>query len=164
MVVLPNPLLLLHTSWFVLSLKIKGIISSSNILHVKASLMTELKDPLSRAETGDLGKFSKLEASLVQTEVQQRPNSRAQNDINRHAQVTDLNVNELDFDFNLDATNYPLHNLNSLQQVLDAVQCHEHLKMCDNFSPETDIDCLHVDSLGAGKIPRALLWLRFLLI
>lgn len=116
--------------------------------------MTELRDPLSRAETGDLGKFSKLEASLVQTEVERRPNSRAQNDINRHAQRTDLNVNELDFDLNIGVNDYPLNDLKSLQQLFDAVQCHEYLRKGENFSFGTKVNCLHVDSHRAGMITR----------
>ncbi|KAJ5098087.1 hypothetical protein N7532_005088 [Penicillium argentinense] len=111
--------------------------------------MTETRDPLSRAETGDLGRFSKLEASLVQTEVEQRPNSRAQNDIDRHAEATDLNVNELDFNFNLGAQDYPLDDLRSLQQVFDAVQFHQHLDNSSNFSLGTNVECLNVDSRGA---------------
>ncbi|CAI7648622.1 unnamed protein product [Penicillium pancosmium] len=107
--------------------------------------MIELRDPLSRAETGDLGKFSKLEASLVETKVERRPNSRAQNDIDRHAQQTDLKVNELDFAFDIGVNNYPLDNLGSLQQVFDAVQCHQHLRKAENFSCETNVECLHVD-------------------
>lgn len=113
--------------------------------------MTELRDPLSRAETGDLGKFSKLEASLVDTKVEQRPNSRAQNDVDRHAQKEDLKVNELDFDFDIGVNNYPLDNLGSLQQVFDAVQCHQHLRRTENFSLETNVDCLYVDSQKAGE-------------
>ncbi|KAJ5714684.1 uncharacterized protein N7483_011865 [Penicillium malachiteum] len=108
--------------------------------------MSEAADPLSRAETGDLTKFSKLEASLINTEVERRPNSRAQNDIYRHAEKSDIGVNELKFDFDLDTSHYPLDNLSSLQQVFDSVQCHHHLKNAENFSPGTHIHCLQVDS------------------
>lgn len=114
--------------------------------------MTERRDPLSRAETGDLGRFSKLEASLIETVVEQRPNSRAQNNIYRHAEKSDLNVNELDFDFEIGENDYPMDNLRSLQQVFDAVQCHHHLRKRENFSLETNIECLSVDSRGAGEI------------
>lgn len=126
--------------------------------------MTELRDPLSRAETGDLGKFSKLEASLVETKVEQRPNSRAQNDIDRHAQQTDLKVNELEFDFDIGLKNYPLDNLGSLQQVFDAVQCHQHLRKTENFSLETNVECLHVDLQRAGEINFIIFELKNILI
>lgn len=108
------------------------------------------EDPLSRAETGDLTKFSRLEASLVKTEVEQRPNSRAQDDVNRHAETTDIKVNELEFEFDLNPSLYPLNDLKSLQQVFDAVQCHHHLKNQGNFSLGTHIECLNVDSKGGG--------------
>ncbi|KAJ5918513.1 hypothetical protein N7466_010505 [Penicillium verhagenii] len=103
---------------------------------------------LSQAENGDLTRFSRLEASLVNAEVEKRPNSRSQNDVDRHAEKTDLVVNELDFDFDLDTTNYPLGNLSSLQQVFDAVQCNHHLKNENNFSPVSRVECLNVDSQG----------------
>ncbi|KAJ5174370.1 uncharacterized protein N7482_000247, partial [Penicillium canariense] len=110
--------------------------------------MSERKDPLDLAETGDLTTFSKLEASLVQTEVVQRPNSRAQNDVYRHAESSDLSVNELDFNYDLDTGHYPLGNLRSLQQVFDAVQCHRELEKEENFSLKTRVECLKVNSQG----------------
>lgn len=114
--------------------------------------MPEPKDPLSRAETGDWDtKFSRLEAELVKTEVEQRPNSRAQNGVNRHAEESDLFVNELDFNFNLDEKHYPLDDLRSLQQVFDAVQCQQHLEKVENFSIGTQVECLDVDVNGGGK-------------
>ncbi|KAJ5913911.1 hypothetical protein N7504_002794 [Penicillium tannophilum] len=106
------------------------------------------QDPLSQAETGDLAKFSRLEASLVNAAVEPRPNSRSQNDVDRHAQKSDLGVNELDFDFELDTNHYPLGNLRSLQQVFDAVQYNHHLRNGDNFSSETCVKCLMVDKQG----------------
>lgn len=110
--------------------------------------MSELKDPLDRAETGDITKFSKLEASLAHTEVAQRPNSRSQNGVYRHSEPSDLFVNELDFDFDLGTGHYPLDDLKSLQQVFDAVQCHRHLEKEDNFSVGTRVECLRVNSQG----------------
>jgi hypothetical protein len=117
--------------------------------------MSELKDPLDLAETGDLNgdlnKFSKLEATLVHTEVERRPNSISQDGVNRHAETTDLVVNELDFNFELDTHHYPLGNLRSLQQVFDAVQYHHHLEQEENFSRTTRVECLKVDSQGGGR-------------
>lgn len=110
--------------------------------------MPELKDPLDQAETGDITEFSKLEASIARTEVAQRPNSRSQNGVNRHAEPSDLFVNELDFDFDLGKGHYPLDDLNSLQQVFDAVQCHRHLDKAENFSVGTHVECLVVNSQG----------------
>lgn len=116
--------------------------------------MTEPKDPLSRAETGGWEtKFSRLEAELVKTEVEQRPNSRSQNGVNRHAETSDLSVNELNFDFNRDESHYPLHDLRSLQQVFDAVQCQQHLEKVENFSLGTQVECLDVGVNGGGKHP-----------
>ncbi|KAJ5760338.1 hypothetical protein N7520_007494, partial [Penicillium odoratum] len=110
--------------------------------------MPGLPDLLSQAETGDLTRFFRLEASLVNAAVEQRPNSRSKNDVDRHAEKSDLAVNELDFNFDLDTDNYPLGNLRSLQQVFDAVQYEHHLKNDHNFSPDTRIQCLKVDLQG----------------
>ncbi|KAJ5507662.1 hypothetical protein N7527_009805 [Penicillium freii] len=110
--------------------------------------MSELKDPLDLAETGDLSKFSKLEATLVHTEVERRPNSISQDGVNRHAETSDLVINELDFDFDLGTDHYPLGDLRSLQQVFDAVQYHQHLEREENFSLATRVECFKVDSQG----------------
>ncbi|KAJ5514185.1 hypothetical protein N7463_003737 [Penicillium fimorum] len=106
------------------------------------------KDPLDLAETGDLSKFSKLEATLVHTEVERRPNSISQDGISRHAMTADIGVNELDFDFNLATEHYPLGDLRSLQQVFDAVQYHQHLEREENFTPTTRVECFKADSQG----------------
>ncbi|KAJ5384595.1 hypothetical protein N7517_002506 [Penicillium concentricum] len=109
--------------------------------------MTE-KDLLNLAETGDLSKLSKLEATPVHTEVDRRPNSISQDGIRRHAATADISVNDLDFDFNLATDRYPLVNLRSLQQVFDAVQYHRHLEREENFSPTTHVECFKADSQG----------------
>ena len=114
--------------------------------------MPTLENALNQAETGDLNKFSRLEASLVKAEVEQRPMSRQQNDVSRHAATTDLFVNELDFDFHLDSTHYPLGDLRSLHQVFDAVQSHHHLANEENFSLETQVECLEVGLHGGGVL------------
>ncbi|KAJ5232060.1 hypothetical protein N7468_005016 [Penicillium chermesinum] len=109
----------------------------------------EIKGSLSRAETGDINpKFSRLEASLVQAQVQQRPMSIKQDDVQRHAETGDLAVNELDFNFNLDTDHYPLDDLKSLQQVFDAVQCHMHLENEKNFASETCVECFDCGPSG----------------
>lgn len=114
--------------------------------------MSDRKGLLDQAERGDFTKFSKLEASLAQTEVAHRPNSKAQNDVNHHAVSSDLFVNELNFNYDLDTDHYPLGDIRSLQQVFDAVQYHRHLEKEENFSLETRVECLKVDSQGGGKL------------
>ncbi|EXJ93913.1 hypothetical protein A1O1_02306 [Capronia coronata CBS 617.96] len=108
------------------------------------------RDKLARAETGEAG-FSRLEATLVTNpEVVPRPNSRQMNDVSRHTDAADLQFqNELEFDYSLDTRDYPLGNLQSLQQVFDAVQCHKHLGKHKNFSDQTKIECLEVTHAGA---------------
>lgn len=118
--------------------------------------MPDLKDPLDRAKSGDSTNSSKLEASLAHTEIEKRPNSNAQNDVNRHAEIAELFVNELDFDFDLDTGHYPLDNLRSLQQVFDAVQCHRHVEKKENFSLGARLECLKIDSQGGGKLAERL--------
>ncbi|KAK5052543.1 hypothetical protein LTR84_002408 [Exophiala bonariae] len=110
-------------------------------------------EKLNRVETGDAG-FSRLEATLVtSTEVVPRPNSKQMNDVSRHAQVQDHQVQaELDFDWSLDSHHYPLADLRSLQQVFDSVQCHKHFRHHENFAAATDIECLEVTSTSAGMV------------
>ncbi|KAH1975545.1 hypothetical protein KXW88_009577 [Aspergillus fumigatus] len=89
--------------------------------------------------------FSRLEASFSRTKVLPRRNSIEMKDIFRHAQASDLEAKDLDFNFSLDRSNYPLGNLQSLQDVFPAVQHDTHLKNPANFSDETDIMCLDVN-------------------
>lgn len=95
--------------------------------------------------------FSRLEASIIKTEVVKRPNSIEMNNVYRHAQSNDLDVDELDMNFALDTSHYPLSNLRSLQEVFDAVQHQEQLANPRNFSEATLIDCLSVDESTGGK-------------
>lgn len=106
---------------------------------------------LPRAEAGEAG-FSKLEATLVSTDVAPRPNSRRMNDVYRHAEKSDLNVNELDFEYSLGSNHYPLGNLRSLQQAFHAVQFHHHFANSRNFSDQTSIECLDVTADGGCEI------------
>lgn len=119
-----------------------------------AALPTAHTEKLRRAETGEAG-FSRLEATLVtSTEVVPRPNSRQMNDVQRHAEVQDRQIQpELDFDWSLDTNHYPLADFRSLQQVFDTVQCHKHLSHHENFAANTDIECLEVTRNGAGMLP-----------
>ncbi|KAF2835313.1 hypothetical protein M501DRAFT_962762 [Patellaria atrata CBS 101060] len=92
--------------------------------------------------------FSRLEASLAKAEVVPRPNSREMKDVNRHAKPEDIDVNELDFDYDLDSSHYPLGNVRSLQQVFSAVQHQQHLSKKENFSDYTAIECFSITSSG----------------
>lgn len=112
-------------------------------------MVAEPKD-LPHAELGEAG-VSKLEKSLITTDVPLRPNSREMNDVNRHAEKSDLKVQDLDFDFRLDSSHYPLMNIRSLQQVFKAVQFNQHLTNERNFSEQTSIECLEVTQHGASK-------------
>lgn len=106
---------------------------------------------LPQAEVGEAG-FSRLEASLVSTNVVPRPNSRKTDDVHRHAEKGDLNVNELDFDYSLSAKDYPLSNLRSLQQAFKRVQFHKHIVNNQNYSNQTSVEFLEVNIDGGGKV------------
>lgn len=109
-------------------------------LHV---LMALASNSLPKAEAGE-SSFSRLEASLASASVGPRPNSLDAKGVQRHAEDNDLNVDELDFGFNLDSSHYPLDNLRSLQQIFESVQCHQHLSNSRNFSKHTLIECLDI--------------------
>ncbi|KAF7122232.1 hypothetical protein CNMCM5793_000189 [Aspergillus hiratsukae] len=94
--------------------------------------------------------FSRLEASFSQTKVLPRKNSIEMKDVFRHAQASDLEAKDLDFKFRLDRSNYPLGNLQSLQDVFPAVQHDTHLKNPRNFSDETEAMCLDVNETTAS--------------
>ena len=113
--------------------------------------MAHALEKLVRAETGEAG-FSRLEATLAtNTEVVPRPNSRQMNDVHRHATEGDFQLqNELDFDYSLDTSHYPIGNLRSLQQIFEAVQCEKHLSNHLNFFSQTEIECLDVTPAGGG--------------
>jgi hypothetical protein len=89
--------------------------------------------------------FSRLEASFSETNVLPRGNSIEMKAISRHTKASDLEAKDLDFNFNLSRSNYPLGNLQSLQDVFPAVQHDTHLKNPRNFSDETEIMCLDVN-------------------
>lgn len=94
--------------------------------------------------------FSRLEATFSHTKVHLRKNSIEMKDTSRHAQAADLEAKDLDFNFRLDSSNYPLDSLQSLQDVFTAVQHDSHLKNPGNFSDETRIQCLDVNANAAG--------------
>ncbi|KAF5371224.1 hypothetical protein D9758_004227 [Tetrapyrgos nigripes] len=90
--------------------------------------------------------FSRLEASLAQILVEQRRMSRAADDIHRHLNPEDLAVDEFEFDDSLNPKDYPLYQSQYLPDVLSAVHFHKHLINDLNFSSDTSINCLKVDS------------------
>lgn len=71
-------------------------------------------------------------------------------DVSRHTEASDLDVDELKFNFSLDTGHYPLGDLRSLQEVFAAVQHEEHLANPKNFSSETQIECLDIREGDAG--------------
>lgn len=106
---------------------------------------------LPKAEEGESG-FSYLEASLASAPVVPRPNSLDAKGVQRHAEANDLNVEELNFGFELDSSHYPLDNLRSLQQIFESVQCHQHLSNSRNFSEDTLVECLEITPNTRGPL------------
>jgi hypothetical protein len=102
------------------------------------------------AEDGDAN-FSRLEASFGQTEVAPRDNSVDLRNIYRHAKPGDIDVDELDFDFSLDRSHYPLDDLLSLQDVFSAVLHESYLSNPINFAPETQITCFEADGGATSR-------------
>ncbi|KAF2016660.1 hypothetical protein BU24DRAFT_423038 [Aaosphaeria arxii CBS 175.79] len=100
-------------------------------------------------EGQDGPEYSKLGSTLVTEEVPQRPISRDGQHIQRHAQLADLNVNELDHNYDVDPDDYPFANIDSAQELFSAVLYHEHLSKDQNFGAETTIECLKVDQKDA---------------
>ncbi|EAW13298.1 uncharacterized protein ACLA_017450 [Aspergillus clavatus NRRL 1] len=108
------------------------------------------------AEEDDIH-FSRLEASFVKTKVMPRANSIEMKDTNRHTQAGDAEARDLEFDFGLDRSHYPLDDLQSLQDVFSAVQHEAHAKNTRNFSDQTRIECLdaNADSTTWRKLDSA---------
>lgn len=94
--------------------------------------------------------FSRLEASLAQTEVVPRDNSIEMKQVSRHTEAGDLDVDELDFDFMLNRSHYPLDDFESLQDVFPAVQHEAHSSNPRNFSEDTQIKCFDMDGSNAS--------------
>lgn len=107
---------------------------------------------ISREDSGhDTEQASKLEATLGNISVPPRPMSLRQSAVFRHSEMTDQNVNELDFEYTLDPRRYPLTRLNSLQEVFGAVQYHQHLANDNNFSNATTVRCLLANHKSARE-------------
>lgn len=94
--------------------------------------------------------FSKLESTLVtNTEIKPRPQSRDGAFRWRHGQTQDTEVNELDYNYDVDTNSYPFVTIDSLHDSFSGVLYHEHFRKSENFDIETSIDCLSIDSTGA---------------
>jgi hypothetical protein len=104
-------------------------------------------------EVKDGPQFSRLESTLVSANPEARPISRDGQHVFRHHKKEDLDVNELDLDYNVLPDEWPLLNVESVQDLFSNVLYLEHIKKDGNFSIETKIECLQVDGDGAQ-------WLR----
>lgn len=93
--------------------------------------------------------FSKLEATLVTEEIKARPISRDGQHKWRHAEGNEDEVNELDYDYDVDTSRYPFSAIDSFQDMFSGIMYREHLSKSANFSLETSLKCLSVDSNGA---------------
>ena len=93
--------------------------------------------------------FSKLESTLVSANPEPRPISKDGQHVFRHHNEEDLDVNELDFDYNVDPNEWPLLNVESVQDLFSNVMYREHVSKDGNFSTETAIECFRVDGDGA---------------
>lgn len=89
--------------------------------------------------------FSHLESSIIQNEVQPRPNSRKMNNVWHNAWLPTREVNELDFKYTIGPQLDGLSDLQSLHGVFNAVQLNTHLAKETNFSDYTSIQCLKTD-------------------
>lgn len=70
-------------------------------------------------------------------------------DVQRHALPVDAEANDLDFEFDLDNSKYPLDGLKSVQDVFSAVQYQTHLSKENNFSTKTKIECFDASGKNA---------------
>lgn len=93
---------------------------------------------------------SKLETELVTTNLIRRPISRDTTWVQRHADVTDLKVDEFDFNYDLETDRYPVSKLHSPQELFVAVEFHKHLSRDQNFLRETKVDCLSLEGERGG--------------
>lgn len=99
-------------------------------------------------DVDDGPEFSKLEATLVTEEIKARPISRDGQHKWRHAEGNEDEVNELDYDYDIDTTRYPFSVIDSFQDMFAGLMYREHLSKFANFDVETSLDCLSVDSHG----------------
>jgi hypothetical protein len=118
------------------------------------SVDVESQTETQKPESDNGQDVSRLEQAMATAKLPRRPISRNANEVDRHAQRSDLNVNELDFSYDLEVDQYPLSSLDSPQGLLSAVLYHEHVTKTNNFAAETSIECLRIDEREqyAGKL------------
>ncbi|KAF2715238.1 hypothetical protein K504DRAFT_457409 [Pleomassaria siparia CBS 279.74] len=110
-----------------------------------SSSTTSSKDGRDHESENYTDAHSRLEATLLKEKVEQRPISRDGQVAMRHAEATDLEVNELDHDYDINVDQYPYAMLDSAQGLFDGVLYHKHLNKPDNFGKETNVECFSVE-------------------
>ncbi|KAL1597228.1 hypothetical protein SLS60_008810 [Paraconiothyrium brasiliense] len=93
--------------------------------------------------------FSKLESTLVSANPAPRPISKDGQHVFRHHNNEDVIVNELDFNFDVRPDEWPLANIESVQDLFSGVVYREHISKEENFSAETAIECLQANGDGS---------------
>ncbi|KAF2462653.1 uncharacterized protein BDR25DRAFT_274255 [Lindgomyces ingoldianus] len=93
--------------------------------------------------------YSKLEATIFTTDIAPRPISRDGQHVQRHAELSDLTVNELDHGYEVNLEEYPFVRIDSAQELFAGVLYQEHLRVDQNFSEKTWIESFSVDESGA---------------
>ncbi|KAF2735085.1 hypothetical protein EJ04DRAFT_492412 [Polyplosphaeria fusca] len=96
----------------------------------------------------DTAEFSRLEATIVTDDIPHRPISRDGQHVQRHADETDLLVNELDYDYNVNMGDYPFAQLDSVQDLFSGVLYQGLLNNPGNFEKETSIECFSIQERG----------------
>lgn len=104
--------------------------------------------PTAIPDVEDGPEFSKLEATLVSEKIKARPISRDGQYKWRHAEGDEDQVNELDYDYDVDTSRYPFSTIDSFQDVFSGILYREHISKRANFSLETSLECLSVDNKG----------------
>lgn len=104
--------------------------------------------PAAIPDVKDGPEFSKLEATLVTEEIKARPISKDGQHKWRHAEGNEDEVNELEYEYDVDTTRYPFSAIDSIHDMFSGVMYREHLSKHANFDIETSIECLSVDSNG----------------
>ena len=109
----------------------------------KARASSSTQDKI-EIDNPDTTSFSRLEAALLNEEVERRPISRDGQVVMRHAESTDIDVNELNHKYEVDVNEFPYVNLDSAQELFAGVLYHEHLNKSQNFSEEINLECFSV--------------------
>jgi hypothetical protein len=111
-------------------------------------LQTHIEMPSAVPDVEDGPEFSKLEATLVTEEVKARPISRDGQHKWRHGQGNEDEVNELDYNYDVDTTRYPFSAIDSVHDMFSGIMYRDHMDKDGNFDVETSIECFSVDTDG----------------